>query len=397
MEFLMTPGPTEIPVRVLRALIRPAIGPNDSEFVKVMDETEELLKKLFQTKNEVIFFPGSGRVAIESAILSVVEPNDEVLVGINGVFGKWLRDMVARVGGKPVEVHEDWRKAIEPHKIKEKLESEADIKAVALVHNETSTGIVNPIEKIGKIVKDYGALYIVDTVSSLGGDMVKTDEWGIDLNCTGSYKCIGSLPGLAIISVSDEAWDCMVKRRKPASSFWADLYKWLQMWIPKERGGKLIWGYRRHPVEPAPHLVYALNEAIKIILEEGMENRFRRNRIAGQALRAAVKEVGLEIYPLREKDASNTVTAIINPEGISNDDILRILRQEFGVIVGGGLEETFRKVIRIAHMGITSDEMYIMRTIYALERTLSKLGYKLELGAGIKIAKRIFEKSKNLC
>lgn len=389
-EFLMTPGPTEIALKSLQAMVRPAIGPTDPRFIDVMDETENLLKQLLRTNNEVVFFPGSGRVSIESAFLSVLEPGDKILTITNGVFGKWLKIIAERLGVQPVELSLDWRRSIDPHKVEEKLQDEKDIKLVAVVHNETSTGVKNPVEEIGKVVKDYGALYLVDTVSSAGGDLILTDEWNVDLNCTGCYKCIGSPPGLAIVSVSEEAWDTMANRKTPARSFAFDLYRWLQMWIDRERGGKLIWGYRRHPIEPAPHLTYALNETLKMILMEGLEKRVARSRVAGKALRAAVREMGLELYPLREEDASNTVTVFMNPKGVRNEDILKEMREEFGVIIANGLEETFEKVFRIAHMGITLKEMYIIYTIQALGSALKKHGYRSEIESAIEAARKVF-------
>lgn len=390
----MTPGPTEVPLSVLQTMMCSAISPGDPEFVKTMDDTEMLLEKLFRTRNWVIFFPGSGRVTIESAFLSVLNDGDKVLIPVNGVFSKWLGITVERLGGTPVTLDLDWRKAVSPSKIKDALEKNSDIKVVAVVHNETSTGIVNPVEEISKIVHDYGALYFIDSVSSLGGDRVETDAWGIDLNCTGSYKCINCVPGLSILSVSDSAWDLMEHRKKKARSFGFDLYRWLEMWIPRERGGKLVWGYRRHPIEPSPHLTYALQEAVKLLLEEGLDNRFNKNKIGGQAVRAAVKSIGLELFPLDESYASNTVTGIIPPKKISSEKIIGTMDKDHGVVIGGGLEETSEKMLRIAHMGFTSDEMYVLKTISALEKTLQKLGYDLKRGEGMEAAMKVFERPK---
>ena len=393
-KFHMTPGPTEVPLSVLQAMIRGAISPGDPEFIKVMDETEHLLEQLFYTKNWVIFFPGSGRVTIESAFLSVLEEGDKVLIPVNGVFSKWLGIIVERLGNKPILIDLDWRKAVDPLKVKKALEKDPEIKIVAMVHNETSTGIVNPIKEIGEIVNNSDALYFVDSVSSLGGDKVDTDTWGIDLNCTGSYKCINCVPGLSILSVSNRAWDTMSRRKKPARSYGFDLYRWIEMWIPPDRGGKLIWGYRRHPIEPAPHLTYALHESVRLLLEEGLEKRFLKNKIGGEAVRAGVKAIGLELYPLDDSFASNTVTGILPPEKIESEKIINTLKENYGVIIGGGLEETHNKVLRIAHMGITSDEMYIIKTLSAIEQTLRKLGYDLKRGKAISTAEKIFEQYK---
>jgi len=332
MKFLMTPGPTEIPVRVFH-------------------------------------FPGSGRVSIEAAMLSVLEPKDKILTVNNGVFGKWLGVIARRLGFKVVEVEVDWRRSIDVEIIKERLEREGDVKVVAVVHNETSTGVKNSIEEIGRVVKEHSALFLADTVSSTGGDTVKTDEWRIDLNCTCSYKCFGAPSGLSIVAVSDEAWETMARRRKEAGSFAFDLYRWLQMWIPPERGGKLVYGYRRHPIEPSPHMTYALNEALKVIHEEGLEKRIRRNVIGGVALRAGLRSMGLEPH-----------------------DIIEIMEREHGILIGGGLEETYGKALRIAHMGITASEMHIIRTLSALEATLKRLGMKIEKNVGVDTAMEVFRR-----
>lgn len=392
-EFVMTPGPTEIPLKVLKAMLRPAISPGDPEFVKVWDETAQLLQTILETQNEVVLFPGSGRVAIESALTSAIDPGDKVLTVNNGVFGKWLGLTVELAGGQKVELISDSRKSVDPDQVREKLRTEQDIKLVAVVHNETSTGVVNPVAEIGQIVKEYGALYLVDTVSSAAGDFVRTDEWQVDLNCTGCYKCMNCPPGLAMVAVSEDAWAAMASR-KVRKSFSFDLYKWLEMWIPSDRGGKLIWGYRRHVVEPVPQITYALNEALKLLLEEGLAERYRKNRLAGTAIRAAVKAMGLELYPLEEKYASNTLTAILNPPEIESSAITDTMRREYGVMIAGALEEVAGKVLRIAHMSSTSNEMYVLHTVRSLEKTLLRLGWKVEEGTGLNAATMVFDNHK---
>jgi len=391
--FLMTPGPTEISTRVLAAQVMPAIEPGDPSFVRVMDETGELLKRVFQTRKDVVFFPGSGRVTIESALASVIERGDKVLALVNGIFGKWLKETAERLGASVVELAADWRGAFDPSEVERKLDQERDVKLVGLVHNETCTGVRNPVAEIGKIVKKKGALYLVDAVSSIGGDDVRTDDWNIDLSCTGSYKCLNAPPGLSIVSISEDAWKTMEKRRNLASTFSFDLYKWRQMWIPKEKGGKLIHGYRRHPIEPAPHLTYALNQAVKEILEEGVHERFRKNAVAGRAIRSAVRALGLELYPRQEEYASNTITAVMNPERIANSDILATMRDKYGVIVGGGVEEVHGKVIRLAHMSLTSQPMYVLQAVRALGDTLSDLGLPLNVNDALGSARDAFRVS----
>lgn len=389
-EFLVTPGPTEIPLRVLRALMRSGTGPGDPDFMRIMDETSELLQWLYQTKNHVFQFPGSGRVAIESAIASVVEPGDKVLAFVNGVFGKWMKQTAERAGAQTVEIKTDWRKAFQPSQVAEALDREKDVKMVMVVHNETSTAVRNHIQEMGQRVRKSGALFMVDSVSSLGGDDVRTDEWNIDLNCTGCYKCMNSPPGLAMVSVSQRAWKAMEDRKKPSITFSYDLLKWETMWLPKSKGGKEIWGYRRHPIEPAPHLTYALNEALKIIKEEGLQERFTRNRIAGEAMRAGCKALGLDLYPISDEDASNTLTAVMNPDGLDNAKILDLMRNRCGVVAGGGLEETAGKTIRLAHMSMTSRDTYVLRSILGLGAAVKSLGGKADPNAGVLAAQRVF-------
>jgi len=389
-SFVMTPGPTEMPLKVVRAMLRPATTPGDPDFVRAFDETSELLQTVLETENEVLFFPGSGRVAIESAVVSVVDPGDRVLTVNSGVFGKWIGRTVEEAGGENVELLTDWRRSVDPDEVKQKLQAEKDIKVVAVVHNETMTGVLNPVAEIGKIVKDYGALYLVDTVSSAAGDVVKTDEWQIDLNCTGCYKCMNCPPGLAMVAVSDEAWEAMAQR-KAMRSFSFDLYKYKRRWIPKERGGLLVFGYRRHVVEPVPHITFALNEALKILLDEGLSARYRMNRVAGQALRAAVRAMGLELYPLQEDEASNTLTAILTPTGMTNTAIVEAMKDDSGVIIAGAIEELDGKLFRIAHMGFTSGRLYMLYTIEALQRAVTKLGWQAPPHAGVEAAQAVFD------
>lgn len=388
--FHMTPGPTEIPLSVLQAMMHGAVAPGDPDFIGLMDETERLLEELFQTKNWVVFFPGSGRVTIEAGLLSVLEPGDKVLIPVNGVFSKWIGITAERLGANPIRLDLDWRKAVDPDDIRATLSKDPNIKVVAVVHNETATGVVSPVPGIGKVVHEYGALFFVDSVSSLGGDEVNTDAWKIDLNCTGSYKCLNCVPGLSILSVSDRAWDMMSRRKRPARSFGFDLYRWFEMWMPAERGGKLIGGSRRHPTEPAPHLTSALHESVRLLLKEGLAERIRKNRVAGQAVRAGVKAIGLELYPLEEAHASNTVTAVCGPKGFDVNKVISTMRTEHGIVIGGGVEDTSGKLFRIAHMGTTSEEMYILETLFALEKTLKKLGYPLESGKAVEAARPFF-------
>jgi len=390
--LLMTPGPTEVSGRVIRAMMRPAVHHNDPSFVKLFDETEELLQKIFRTQNHVVFFPGSGRVGMEASILSLVEPGDKVLNVISGVFSRWFRDIVKRHGGNTVELDFDWGKPIEADKIAHALEADADIRAVTVVHSETSTGALNSVQEIGRIVERHQAVLIVDTISSMGGVDIPADEWKIDVCVTAPQKCLGGLLGLSIVSVGEKAWEKMAKRKAPADSYAFDLYKWKQSWFPKETGGLLLKGRRSFPVLPPTHVTYALNEACKEVLEEGLEKRFRRHKIASKATCEALKAMVLELYP-DESITTPGVTVFKTPQDVNDSSVRKSMQNDFQVMVAGGMEELSGKTIRIGHMANTAERTCILRTLSALGRALKLNGHESNVDAGLDRASEAFKEA----
>ena len=385
----MTPGPTEASERVLAAMMRPAVYHYDPRFVETFIETTELLEAIFQTRNNIVLIPGSGRVGLETSVLSVTEPKDKVLTVISGVFSTWFRDMVLRHGGTPIVLASEWGMPIDVAKIEAALDDDPDIKAVTMVHNETSTAAVNPIEEVGDVVMKHDAVFIVDTVSSMGGIEVRTDDWHIDLCATAPQKAIGALLGVAIVAVSEKAWKAMEARQQPAASYAFDLLKWKQTWFAKERGGLLLKGRRSFPVLPPTHTIFALNEACKIILEEGLETRFQRHRIAGSAVREGLRALSLNLFA-DPVIASNTVTCIRNPRGIQDAEVRRRLLAEHGIMIAGGMGELSGTTMRIGHMGNTATPSCVLPTLLALEHVLGELGHHLEPGAGVEAASRVF-------
>jgi len=244
-KLLMVPGPTEISWRVIRAMMRPSIAHYDPEFnIGVLDSTLIEMKKIFKTRNEILAVPGSGRVAQETAIASAVEPGDKVLSITAGVFGPWMAEMVRRVGGLPTEFQVEWGQPIDFTKLEEEIKKQSYV-ALTTVHNETTTGAIYDIQRIGQLAKKYGLIYFVDSVSSLGGVNIETDQWGIDFNMSASHKCLGAPIGLALVSVSEKGWEKMMNRKTPAVTFSFDLLRWKKWWLPKERGGTLEQVWRR--------------------------------------------------------------------------------------------------------------------------------------------------------
>ena len=263
-------------------------------------------------------------------------------------------------------------------------------KVVSMVHNETSTGTTYPAAQVGRIVKRHGTLFMLDTVSSLAGLDVRTDEWGVDFNMTGSQKCLAAPLGMAIVSVSPAAWEAMEHRKHKASSWAYDLLRWKENWIPTSRGGQIPDGSpRRQPVSIPTHLTQALGAAARLILEEGLAHRFRRHTVAGHAFRAGVDAMRLQMFP----DASlmsNTVSCFNTPDGIDPAAVVTHMRDRYGILIGTGLDKIRTSTLRVGHMGITSSPRYVLPTLSAIEMTLRDLGYRSEAGAGVSAAQAVF-------
>jgi aspartate aminotransferase-like enzyme len=312
-----------------------------------------------------------------------------VLVVGAGVFGVLMREIMGRVGAEMTEFPVEWGARLDLDRLAREAER-LKPKAITLVHNETSTGTTYPAAEVGAIARATGSLFLLDTVSSIAGLDVRTDEWGVDLNMTGSQKCLAAPLGLALVSVSPRAWQAMEQRKVKAHSYAYDLLRWREQWVPVSRGGKVPDGTaRRQPVSIPTHLTEAMRVAVRLILEEGLEHRFRRHAVAAGALRAGVAAMGMEMFP----DASilsNTVSSIKAPAGIDTAAVVATMRDRYGVLIGTGLDKIRTSTLRIGTMGITASPHYVLPTLSALELTLRDLGYKAEPGAGVAAAQAAF-------
>lgn len=388
-SFLMIPGPTEVPWRVVRAMVQPSIAPHDPEFnLGVLDATVLRLKKIFETDSEVIVFPGSGRVSIDCTIASLIEPGEAVVVTRAGLFGDMVRDVTERVGGTPVVVDVEWGKPLDLHVIEDAIRR-SKAKAISLVHNETSTGVTYPLEEVGALARRYGALYLVDTVSSLGGIAIGNDRAGVDVNMAASQKCLAAPMGCGIVAVSHRAFEAMERRKRRATTYAFDLLRWKQLWLPKERGGDVESGLRRQPVGMPIPLVYALAEATTMVLEEGVAARFERHRVAGEAMRGALRAMGLEIFG-EERLVSPTVTCAKLPAGMTSDSLVKAVRQQSGIQISAGLGRLVDETIRIGHMGMTAAASHILPTVDAIEAGLRTLGFPVPRGKAAEAAEAVF-------
>lgn len=376
-QYLMIPGPTPVPPSVLSALAKPMIGHRSEDFAELHKGLQEKLKKVFQTKNDIFILTNSGTGGMEAAIANTISPGDKVLALITGNFGERFANIAKEYGGVVEEVNFGWGNNVDLKVVEMKLSANPEIKIVLATQNETSTGVLNDIEGISKIVARYEALLLVDAVSGLGAIELKTDEWGIDVVITASQKAFMLPPGLAMVSVSQKAWNVIEKNKNPRF--------YLSLLAARKSLEKLNTAYT-----PAVGLFLGLEAALEMMLAEGMDNVYARHRLLAAATRAAVRRLGLQLLAA-DNCASSTVTAIYSPPDIAADDIRKILRTEYGVTFAGGQGVLKGKIFRIAHMGY-ADKMDVMIAISALEMTLAKLGYKLELGSGVRAAQEVFLK-----
>jgi aspartate aminotransferase-like enzyme len=391
--ILMIPGPTEMPFPVIQALNQPPSIQYDQYFdERVLEPTTLAFREVFQTRGEVIIMPGSGRTALEAGTLSVIEPGDRVLVVGAGVFGALMRDIMTRAGADLTEFPVEWGAPLDLDRLTREAERLRP-KAITLVHNETSTGTTYPAAAVGTIARHVGALFLLDTVSSIAGLDVRTDEWGVDLNMTGSQKCLAAPLGMALVSVSPRAWRVMEQRQRRSSTWAYDLLRWKENWIPASRGGAVPDGApRRQPVSIPTHLTAAMQVAARLILEEGLPNRFRRHAVAGAAIRAGFAAMKLDMFP----DAtlwSNTVSCVRTPKHVDPAAVVRIMRDRHGILIGTGLDRIRTGTIRIGTMALTASPLYVLPTLGALEMTLDELGFHCEPGAGVAAAQAIFAES----
>ena len=389
--ILMIPGPTEVPWRVLRGMAQPPMIQYEPPFDEEILEPACLdLRQIFQTSGEVIAMPGSGRTGLEAAAVSLVEPGDRVVVVLAGVFGWLMREVMERVGAVVTTVEVELGRALDLEAL-DRTVAQVRPKIVTLVHNETSTGATYPAAAVGEITRRHGALYLLDTVSSLAGLDVQTDAWGVDVNMTGSQKCLAMPLGLAIVSVSPRAFEAMERRSRRAVSFANDLIRWKRQWVPAARGGGVPEGGRRNqPVSIPTHLAQALREASTLILEEGMPHRVRRHRIAGKAFRAGLQALKLDLFG-EPSLASDTVSCFRAPAGVAPAAVVRRMRDAYGILVSTGIEALRDVALRVGTMGMTASPLYVLPTLSALGMTLRDLGYKAETGEALAAAQGVFD------
>ena len=378
-KVLLGPGPSTVHPRVLQALSLPVMGHLDPAFFQVMDDVCEMLRMVFHTTNSMtVPISSTGTGAMETACANIIEPGDSMLVCRNGYFGIRLADIAERCGATVHVMDTPWGKAVDPQMLKDELKKHPGLKAVGVIHAETSTGVLSDMKELVDVIHESGALAIVDAVTSLGGHEVRMDDWGIDVCYSATQKCLGAPPGLAPISLSPAAMDVVAKRPSKVQSFYFNL-----------KDLDAYWNQTRayHHTSPI-NMTYALREALRMMMEEGQENRINRHARVAAALRAGAEALGLSLLA-EEGHRLNPLTTLSIPEGIEDAKVRRALLNDYDIEIGGGLGEFAGKAWRVGLMGESARERNVFALLSALETILSKEGYEVAFGASLSAAQRI--------
>jgi len=381
-RILLGPGPSIVDPRVYRAMSAPITGHMDPAFLALMKNVRDKLRRVFRASYEVtIPISGTGSAGMEAALVNFIEPGDEVCVLSAGFFAARMADIANRAGAKVILVETAWGNPTDPAAVARALAGKRP-KLVAVVHGETSTGVLQPIAPIAKIARDHGALLVVDTVATLGGTPLDVEALGIDVCYSGSQKCLGCPPGLAPITVSEQAMALLRARKTPVQSWYLDL-----------SGVEKYWGAERAYHHTAPiSLIYALNEALDLIEEEGLEARWARHARNIDALNAGLAALGLKQLPAPEFSMP-VLTAVLTPASIDEGRVRSKLLERFNIEIAGGLGPFKGKLWRIGLMGSSSTESNVLLLLAALEILLAEEGFLTARGAGVAAAQACLETS----
>ncbi|WP_213698120.1 alanine--glyoxylate aminotransferase family protein [Acetomicrobium sp.] len=378
-KLLLGPGPTPVESRVLRALSEPTLGHLDKDFIAIMDETRKLLQYVFQTDNELtVAMSGTGSAGMETACVNMIERGDKVIICSHGVFGERMIDVANRCGAEVVKVAAPMGKPIDPEDVRKAIKSNPDAKIIGIVHAETSTGVLQPLDDITKAAHEAGMHMIVDAVTSLGGVEVPVDRLSLDMVYSGSQKCLGCPPGLAPVTVGPKAVDRIKRRTHKVQSWYLDLTMIMR-----------YWGEERFYHHTAPvNMIYGLNEALRIIAEEGLENRWLRHRKNAEALWAGLEGLGLKLLVDKEYRLPS-LTSVLVPEGVDEVAVRKELMNEYSIEIGAGLGDLKGKILRIGLMGSGSRKENIVLFLAALGNVLRKQGFNADIGGALQAVEKV--------
>lgn len=379
-RVLLGPGPSNIHPRVQLALAKPLLGYLDPAFLSLLNETAALLRSVFDLRDGLaLCLPGTGGSGMEAAFANLVEPGDTVVIAVNGFFGERMATIAERCGANVATVVAPWGHIVEPDALARELRKHLRIKAVAVVHAETSTGVLQPLDELARLAAEHDALFIVDAVTSLGGSPLSVSETGIDFCYSATQKCLGAPPGLAPVAISERAWRSMEARERPPQSWYLDLGLLRRYWEGETRT------YHHTPAMP---LIYALHEALRLLHEEGLSSRIARHQLHGRALRAGLQALGLQLL-VPEEHCLYQLTTVAVPDGVDEAAVRSALLRDYNIEIGGGLGAFRGRVWRIGLMGESSTANNVLLCLAALEAVLLRQGVRLTPGAGTAAAARV--------
>ena len=380
-RILMGAGPSNVHPRVTRALTLPIIGFLDPQFIQIMDDMAELLRQLFgSTDSFALPISGTGSAGMEAGIANLLEPEDTILVASCGFFGDRMAEMARRSGAEVIKVSAEWGQAIDPSLVEEQLKANPRIKVLGVTHGETSTGVLQPLEELSNLAKEYETLFLLDTVTTLGANPISADSLGIDFAFSATQKCVGAPPGLAPVNLSQSALRTIAARKQSPSTWYLDLGLLKGYWQGRTR----VY----HHTAPTT-MIYSLWEALRMITEEGLEERYARHQVNGQALRSGLIALGLRLL-VPSEICLYQLTSVLIPDGVNDVELRTRLREEYNIEIGGGLNQLQGKIWRIGTMGESSSASNVLLLLSAFENLLPRLGFPVDKGSGVSAASQEF-------
>jgi len=374
----MIPGPTNVDPKVLRAMARPTLSHTSAAFASIFKETLTDLGRIFQTSGVILPLAGTGTLGAEVAFSNIIEPGDKVLVISGGYFGDRLAEIAVHLGATVDKLEVPWGTAPTVHDVEKKLTS-SKYKVMAAVHVDTSTAVANPAKELGALAREKDVLFVLDTVCSMGGMDVQVDGWEINVCFTGSQKALAVPPGMTIVSFDSKAQKVREERKSSPASYYGDLKRWLP----------ILNDPTKYFATPPVNMMYALHEGCRMVLAEGLEERFSRHAKMASAFRAGLRAMGLRLL-CDDAIASNTLTVAYYPPGVRDAEFRKSMQEEFGIVVAGELGPLKEKAFRVGHMG-NVNRSDILATLGAIEGSLNKEGYKFQLGTGTSTANSVLK------
>jgi aspartate aminotransferase-like enzyme len=365
---LRIPGPTPLPDRVVRAMSRPMIDHRGPEFAAILSEISAAAKRVFKTKNDLLLLTSSGTGGLESAVANLVSPGDEVVVALCGNFGERFAALAVAYGAQVHRLESEWGRPVDPGDLKAFLQRHPNARVLLLTHNETSTGLTNPLRELARAGRDGDRIVVVDGVSSISSIEIETDAWGVDVAVSGSQKGWMAPPGFALVSVSDRAWAQQAKARSPRFYFdWKESKTWAEKGMT--------------PFTPAIPVAFAMQEGLRMLEEEGLSNVYERHARLARATQAGLQALGFQLFA-QEGYRSNTVTSAVPPQGVDVNALRQLIDTKYGVVIAGGQGKMAGKMVRVGHLGAVA-EGDVVQVIWAIEQALEQLDIAPADGRGV--------------